>query len=318
MPIPFVIRPCDTADLPAIVRLQQESQPLHPWSVEEVERGLRELEPHLRDHFLVAEHEGELLGMADYLRPAGSYHPRRFHLHLCVASGHQGKGVGRALYEATLRELEPLDPLSMTAQVRETDPRAVRFAQERGFTEVKRDFESILSLQDFDPESYRSLLDRLEQEGLRFRDFAELDSPDFRKRFHELFETLRVDVPRAEPPTPLTFEFFNKHVIEEPGMLPQAFVFALQGDELLGFTGGYEGAAAGFMDTWLTAVSRTMRGRGVALALKVRSILAAKALGFTQARTDNDTRNAPMLRVNERLGFQRQPALITVRKTFKA
>lgn len=318
MPTPFVIRPFQAADLPAIVRLQQESQPLHPWTLEEIERDQRELEPHLRNHFLVAEREGELLGMADYMRPAGTYHPQRFHLFLCVASGHRGKGVGRALYEATLRELETLDPLSMTAQVRETDPRSVRFAQERGFTEVKRDFESILSFQDFDAEPYRSLLDRLEQEGLSFRDFAELDCPDFRKRFHELFETLRVDVPRAEPPTPLSFDFFNKHVVEEPGMLPKAFVFVLRGNELLGFTGGYEGAASGCMDTWLTAVARGMRGRGLALALKVRSLKAAKALGFTQARTDNDTRNAPMLRVNERLGFQRQPALITVRRNFKA
>jgi GNAT superfamily N-acetyltransferase len=317
MPTPFLIRPFQVADLPAIVRLQQESQPLHPWSLEEIERDLNTLEPHLRDHFIVAEQEGELLGMADYLRPAGTYHPRRFLLHLCVASGHRGKGVGRALYVATLQALAPMEPLSIVTLVRETDPRSLRFAQERGFTEVKRDFESILSFQDFHFSRYRHLLDTLEQDGFHFRDFAELDSPDFRKGFHELFETLRVDVPRAEPPTPLTFDFFSKHVIEEPGMLPSVFVFALRGEDLLGFTGGYEGAVKGVMDTWLTAVARSMRGRGLALALKVRSIQAAKALGFTQARTDNDTRNAPMLRVNERLGFQRQPALITLRKTFQ-
>jgi GNAT superfamily N-acetyltransferase len=304
------------ADLPAIVRLQHESQPLHPWSLEEVERDLRELEPHLRDHFLVAEREGELLGMADYMRPAGTYHPQRFHLFLCVASEHQGNGVGRALYEAALRELAALDPLSMTAQARETDPRSMRFAQERGFTEVKRDFESILPFHTVEFDSYRDLLDRLEGQGFRFRDFGELDSPDFRRRFHELFEALRVDVPRAEPATPLTFDFFDKHVIEEPGMLAKAFVFAMRGEELLGFTGGYEGAVPGVMDTWLTAVDRSLRGQGLALALKVKSIQAAKALGFTQARTDNDTRNAPMLRVNERLGFQRQPAMVTLRKTF--
>lgn len=314
MPTSFQIRAFLPADLPAIVRLQQDSQPLHPWSLEEVERDLEVLEPHLQHHFQVAESEGKVLGMVDLQRPAGSYHPRRFMLQLCVATEHQGRGVGRALFEAALAMLEPLDPLSVMTFVRETDGRALRFAADRGFTEAKRDFESILPVSAFDFSRYGGLLDTLEAAGFRFQTFAELDSPAFRQRFHALFEIVRVDVPRAEPPTPLTFDFFEKHVLEEPDMLPTAFVFATQGDELTGFTGGYKGAEPGTMDTWLTAVARSARGRGLAMALKARSIREAQLLGFTRVRTDNDTRNAPMLRVNERMGFQRQPSILTLRK----
>lgn len=313
---PFQIRPFLPADLPAIVRLHQDSRPLHPWSLEEVQRDLDVLEPHLQHHFLVAASGGRVVGMADYQRPAGSYHSRRFLLQLCVAVDHQGQGVGRALYGAAIKDLEPLDPLSVMTLVRETDGRALRFATDRGFAEVKRDFESILPISTFDFDHYRDLLASLASDGIHLRTLAELDSPPFRRHFHAHFEALRVDVPRAEPPTPLAFDFFEQHVLEEPGLLPTAFVFATQGEELVGFTGGYRGAGPGMMDTWLTAVARAVRGRGLATALKARSIREAQLLGFTQVRTDNDTRNVPMLRVNDRMGFQRQPAIISLRKVF--
>ena len=95
------------------------------------------------------------MGMSDLQRPAGSYHPQRFQLQLCVAPEAQGQGVGTRLFEAVLEDLRPLDPLSLSVQVREADTRAMRFAEVRGFQEVKRDFESILALDAFAVEAHR-------------------------------------------------------------------------------------------------------------------------------------------------------------------
>ena len=44
--------------------------------------------------------------------------------------------------------------------------------------------------------------------------------------------------------------------------------------------------------------------RGVALALKQSQIAAAKAAGYERLRTQNDLGNAPMRRVNEKLGYR--------------
>jgi len=314
----FHLRSFTAGDLPGIVRLQQGSEPLHPWSLEELARDLETLEPHLQHHFRVAVRDGALLGMSDLQRPAGSYHPHRFHLQLCVDPEARGQGIGTALHDAVLQELMDLDPVSLSVQVRESEPRALRFAQVRGFQEIKRDFESILTLAAFDFEAHREPEARLVREGLAFRTFRELDGPGFRRCFHDAFERVRVDVPRADPPTPLTFAFFEQNVLEDPSMLPDAFVFALDGATILGFTGAYAGAHPGTVDTWLTGVLPQARGRGVATALKVRSLRHAANLGYTAVRTDNDTRNAPMLAVNDRLGFQRQPALVLLRRVFRA
>jgi GNAT superfamily N-acetyltransferase len=313
----FRIRRFEPSDAPAFIAAQNEAVPLHPLSLGEFERDLERLEPHLQYHFLIAEAGGEIVGAANYYRNAGAYHSHKFQLQLFVRPEFQSQGIGKALYDAVLEELRPLEPISLSAQVRENDPRAVQFAVNRGFEEVKRDFESILETEGFDLSVYDGLLSRLEREGLSFKTFRELDTPEFRRAFHEVFEVVRLDVPRSEPPTPLTFEFFVENVIDYPEMLQDVFWFALEGEQILGFTGGYSGAKPGWMDTWLTATRREARGRGIALALKVQAIQAAKDAGFSSIRTDNDTRNAAMLAVNVKLGFARQPAVLSVRKMFR-
>ena len=63
----------------------------------------------------------------------------------------------------------------------------------------------------------------------------------------------------------------------------------------------------------MTAVKRTWRRRGVASALKAAQVAAAKAAGFSGIVTLNETRNEPMRRLNERLGYQAKPAQLRMR-----
>jgi len=61
----------------------------------------------------------------------------------------------------------------------------------------------------------------------------------------------------------------------------------------------------------LTGVHRDHRGRGLATALKVRSLEVAKALGATTIGTGGGGANLAMRRVNERLGFVVEPLWLT-------
>jgi GNAT superfamily N-acetyltransferase len=63
----------------------------------------------------------------------------------------------------------------------------------------------------------------------------------------------------------------------------------------------------------ITGVRRAWRGRGIALALKQRQIAAATAAGLRELRTTTAFQNAPMLRVNERLGYRRGVAWVHLR-----
>ncbi|MER6301100.1 GNAT family N-acetyltransferase [Kitasatospora sp. NPDC001539] len=54
-----------------------------------------------------------------------------------------------------------------------------------------------------------------------------------------------------------------------------------------------------------TACRRQFRGRGLAGLAKLESLRRAAAAGYRHAYTSNDTTNAPMLAVNDRLGYRR-------------
>ena len=63
----------------------------------------------------------------------------------------------------------------------------------------------------------------------------------------------------------------------------------------------------------MTGVRRSARGRGIASVLKRAQISAAKAAGLRELRTTTAAANAPMLRVNEKLGYRRGVSWIHLR-----
>lgn len=59
---------------------------------------------------------------------------------------------------------------------------------------------------------------------------------------------------------------------------------------------------------------REYRGKGIASALKVRALTAARAKRYTHVKTENHVENRPMLTINERLGFTKVPGVIIFAK----
>ncbi|MBV6457026.1 MAG: hypothetical protein HONBIEJF_00131 [Fimbriimonadaceae bacterium] len=56
-----------------------------------------------------------------------------------------------------------------------------------------------------------------------------------------------------------------------------------------------------------TGVHPDFRGRGIARSMKSRCIEWLREQGVSSIRTNNDSRNAPMITVNERLGYTAEP-----------
>jgi len=60
----------------------------------------------------------------------------------------------------------------------------------------------------------------------------------------------------------------------------------------------------GILWTAYTGTSRSVRGRGIARALKYESMAQAIQAGYTRVRTNNDADNPPILRINSEMGYQ--------------
>src|SRR5439155_306845 len=66
----------------------------------------------------------------------------------------------------------------------------------------------------------------------------------------------------------------------------------------------------GVVGTEWTATARSVRGRGIARALKCETLAQAIALGIDRVRTGNDSANAPILHLNATMGYHLTPASI--------
>jgi mycothiol synthase len=264
----------------------------------------------------VAEVNGQIVGVAEYDQSAGSYHPQKFLLELFVHPNFHGQGIGKALYEKVLEESRQYKPLSYRIQVRESSERALRFFAERGFIETKRDWVSVLDVASCDLSAYAGLESTLSSQSITFTNLAELQKvdPGALHKFHALFSEVRLDVPRSEPATPISYEFFIDNIINSPDFDGRMFLVALDGETYIGFTGMFPFGETNALDQWLTGVKRDYRKRNIALALKVRAVQFAKENGYTSIRTDNDSSNTGMLAINDKLGFKRGAASLSLLK----
>ncbi len=310
------IRPFTRGDLSGIVDLWNIVRPNQQRTLDEAESDMDTLEPEFQTGFFVTELEDKIVGVAEIYRHPGMYHPHKFFGNIFVHPKHQKKGIGTALYQSTLEFLTALEAISFRSQIAESDAHSLQFATTRGFSESKRDFESLLTVNSFDFSRFAGLEN---VEGVEFHTAKELDSTVFRQALFDCFTATRADVPRSQAASPISLEFFQEQVLGDEYFLWDGTQIALdpKTDTILGFSGVYQGAREGWMDQWLTATRREARGRGIALALKLRVTKYALEQGYSTIRTDNDTRNAPMLAINDKLGFVRQPALISVVKFYR-
>ena len=305
----MTIRPIRPEDYAAVARIWNEVYPSDSYTAEEFARLDAMFEPPQRFARFVAEVEGEVVGSSNYAQFAGMYHPQKFMTNVFVDPEFERQGIGGALYTFLLEQLAPFDPISLRAKVRENLPHAIAFAEQRGFQEDKRDWEAVLDVSAFDPEAFAGLEAKLASQGIVLMTFLEYGiTPDSEQAFHEFFSEVRLDIPRSEPATPLTFQNFRTMMFDAPDYFAEGVFFAIEDNDIIGMTMFWKSEGTPKLFTGLTAVRRPYRGQGIATALKVRALTYAQERGVPEVYTDNDTRNIEMITVNDKLGFRRLPA----------
>lgn len=268
-------------------------------------------EPHLRPRFWLASQEGANVGFLQLGVHRGSYKPGRWEMELGVREESRKQGVGAALHELALRNTGPEAIESISVRVKEGDEAALRFAEQRGYREAKRDFYSVLDLVKLD----QGVLDAMEiplPADTTVVPMSTVDSPAFRHRLHALFERVRKDIPRSFPPTPLSFPDFEHGFFSGAAFLWEGSQVAMKDGEPIAFCTLFKSPQEKLILQGLTAVDADYRGAKLAQTLKGRATRWAIAQGAEAIRTDNDSRNSAMLAINRKLGFKPLPAKLTM------
>jgi len=152
-------------------------------------------------------------------------------------------------------------------------------------------------------EARRTMADR----DVRLVTFDRIEDPDRVRRYWELRETTTADMPSTVPYVPVPFEAFVRGWMGRPGFREDRLWIALAGDRMLGYSVLAYPPTRGLVWNDGTAVVRDARGRGIARALKLESMVQAIDAGTQKIRTGNDSTNAPILHLNEVLGFAAVP-----------
>lgn len=308
------IRPATPADLPASLIVYNTVFPEQAETLEDDQHFLQQLaesplRPHVQDW--VAEVGGQIVGTARLWQAPWMFHPDRYHLELMVLPEFRRQGIGGALFETARQHWQERGAAEVLAGAKETEPHALAMLERRGFSEVMRFFSNVLWLDGFEPERWQTQMQL--PKGVRALTLAELQAEWGEeaawRAYYDCYLEARLDVPRTAPPSETTFEEFLKYR-DQPKFFPAGVWLAVTS----------AGEVVAMSELWrdltnlerlnvgLTGTRRAYRRRGLGLALKLRGIVDAQQSGFREIWTNNASNNVPMLSLNDRLGFVRQPA----------
>ena len=218
-----------------------------------------------------------------------------------VLPGFRRRGVGSALLDASSEWAVEHGVRELEATVESDDEESIGFALRRGFEERSRE----MGL-ELDVRAANSPPAADPPEGIEIVLFA--DRPELAAGAYDVGSEALPDVPGSEDWTPPPLEQFVASHLR--GL---AVFLAVADGEVVGYAKLREHPDGRAADHGMTAVKRAWRGRGIATSLKLAEITWARANGIERLTASNEERNAPMLRINESLGYRPAPGRVYLR-----
>ena len=322
LPAGLVARVADDADLERTVEFENRFATAAHWQSPAAARAFARSVPQPNRLGIVVERAGEIVAQGSvgdggpWASPDGSWRGTAR-----VAPEWRGRGIGKAILGHLEEHARGHGAKRFVSAVRGDEPAGLAFAVSQGYREFHRRIDSFLELASFDASRFAEPDELARRAGVRLATYEELrrehaaDLDPFQRRLIDIVWQIARDVPSPTPmpPQPPPFEQARRMFFEGPGFDPSASVLALRGDEPVGMTATTV-KENGVAYTNFTGVSRAERGKGIALALKLRALQDLRRRGVRLYGTTNDEQNAAMRGINERLGYVAEPPTIIVGK----
>ncbi len=253
----------------------------------------------------VAEDCGQLVGVGEFHPAWWTGDPTSYSLELRVDPLHERQGIGGRLFAQLAARLKDAGASRLLTWVRPDFPSGVRFAKARGFRPTGQEIrEYRLHLPEATPEAYAGVEARLEREGIRIASLAELDSVDdsFLRALQRVWADSGEETPNTDD---LRKSFFawRRQVLDGPGLSAETHWVALDAGRPVGMT-YLDRLSEDAAENDYTGVASTHRGRGIAPALKLRTLAWARDQGVRWFYTSSEVGNSPMVNINRRLGYR--------------
>lgn len=220
------------------------------------------------------------------------------------------RGVGTTLLERLETHARDGGCSRLIAAVRGNEPDGAAFAKGRGYTAFHERIDAYIDVPAFDATRFADPDETARAAGVRLATYGELlaensaDVERFQRGMLPAIWAIARDVPAPTPmpEAPPPFEHARRMFFEGPGIDPDTTIVAMKGATVVGMsvTAVKENGTA---YTNFTGVSRDERGKGIALAMKLRALRALTQRGVKLFGTTNDEANAAMRGINRKLGY---------------
>ncbi|EFL31108.1 acetyltransferase [Streptomyces viridochromogenes DSM 40736] len=248
-------------------------------------------------HFgqLVAEEDGEIVGTAQISVAHDSPEPGQGSANIYVRPDRVHRGAGSLLLRTAEERLAALGVRKLFVWVLD-EPDNHAFAERKGFRASRSAYFLRLDL------AAGTLPPRLDPPpGVELRTAAEYaDDP---RPIFELDAMTSVDEPSDIDVEFTDYEAWLAQHWMHPLLDRELTTVAVVDGRPAAFSVAYTDGGTRY-GTAMTGTARAHRGRGLAKLAKTDSLHRARAAGYTEAFTGNDTGNDPMIAINKWLGYE--------------
>jgi GNAT superfamily N-acetyltransferase len=251
---------------------------------------------------LVAEDRGRLIGCAEAFLVCDSSVEGGSRAWVGVREEARNRGVGSRLFEEAEAHLSNAGAERLTALLTDERPEGERFLRKRGFAEGRKERVSAVDPATAETSEFDELRVRAADEGYRLVSLAEvLDKP---YELYECFAEAGADAPADEPWDRARYDEWRRQSLDQPNLTSEgSFVVVHEGKPVslswLEIDPETRRAANAF-----TGTRRAHRRRGLGRLVKSATIRWAHRQGIREIVTSNDSTNAPMLALNDDLGYR--------------
>lgn len=304
------------ADYEATVRVHNTALPEYCDSVQDWRHWDDNRPAHCKAERWLVELDGAVVAQGGFYQFPGMYHPHKFFVDMDVTPAAQGRGVGQALFGHLLQRVAPHNPIALRSDCREDVAAANHILRKHGFVEEMKFWDARLDVASFDPRPFADHERKVLERGITICTLRDLmdQGDDYKRPLYEVIDEIGHDVPSPDEHTTIPFEQWVKTNLEYHNLLPEGYFIAMHEGAIVGVSQLWTGADPDMLYTGLTGTRRSHRRMGIALALKLRAIAFAQQRGTRAIRTGNETRNKPMISINEALGFVKLPVWTTYLK----
>ncbi|MFI9821889.1 GNAT family N-acetyltransferase [Streptomyces sp. NPDC052013] len=289
------LRPEVRADAEGFSRVRRLAIPFMLSTPESVLHNLTHSHPDAHFTQLVAEEDGEIIGTAQVGLAHDSPEPGQGNANIYIRPDRTRRGAGTLLARTAEERLAALGARKIYTWVLD-EPANRAFAERRGYRASRSAYFLRLDLAN-------GTLPPLQDPppGVELRtgaDFAGDPRPVF-----ELDAEVTSDEPGDIDTEFTDYEAWLEETWRHPLLDLGLTTVAVVDGRPAAFTAAYTDGA-GRYGTAMTGTARAHRGRGLAKLAKNASLHRARAAGYTEAFTGNDTGNAPMIAINKWFGYE--------------